>query len=77
MYSIVIWLAVFANGFDEVYPIYNQNLLFQDKQTCDKYIKDNYSNITLQIKKAFQSYQSQIELKEIITMKCITVGEQS
>jgi len=77
MYSIVIWLAVFANGFDEVYPVYNQNLIFNNKQSCDDYVKKNYSKIALEIENAFLIYRNQIELREIITMKCISLGEQS
>ena len=75
MYNIIIWLALFVSNFDEVLPIYNPNLLFKDKKSCEEYIKTNYSAMSLQIEKQFQ-FQKDIQLKEIITMECIIVGSK-
>jgi hypothetical protein len=75
MYNIIIWLALFISNFDEVLPIYNPNLLFKDKKSCEEYIKTNYSTMSLQIEKQFQ-FQKDIQLKEIITMECIIVGSK-
>lgn len=75
MYNIIIWLALFVNGFDEVLPVYNQNLLFKDKKSCEEFIKTNYSAMSVDIHKQFQ-FQKEIQLKEIITMECIVIGNK-
>jgi hypothetical protein len=75
MYNIIIWLALFVSNFDEVLPIYDPNLLFKDKKSCEEYIKTNYSVMSLQIEKQFQ-FQKDIQLKEIITMECIIIGSK-
>ena len=75
MYNIIIWLALFVNGFDETLPVYNPNISFKDKQSCEKFIKNNYSIISLDIQKQFQ-FQKEIQLKEIVTMECIVIGDK-
>jgi len=75
MYNIIIWLALFVNGFDETLPVYNPNISFKDKQSCEQFIKNNYSIISLGIKKQFQ-YQKEIQLKEIVIMECIVVTDK-
>lgn len=75
MYNIIIWLALFSNGFDETLPVYNPNISFKDKQSCEQFIKDNYYIISLDIKKQFL-LQKEIELKEIITMECVITNNK-
>ena len=75
MYNIIIWLALFSNGFDETLPVYNPNISFKDKQLCEQFIKDNYYIISLDIKKQFL-LQKEIELKEIITMECVITNNK-
>jgi hypothetical protein len=75
VYNIIIWLALFSNGFDETLPVYNPNISFKDKQSCEQFVKDNYSTISLSIKKEFL-FQKEIELKEIISMECVIVNNK-
>lgn len=75
MYNIIIWLALFSNGFDETLPVYNPNISFKDKQSCEQFIKNNYSTISLNIQKQFQ-FQKEIQLKEIINMECVVIGDK-
>jgi hypothetical protein len=70
MYHIVIWLSLFSDGFSETLPVYNPNLSFNNKQSCEKFLKDNYSNFSSDIEKQFKR-QDQIKLQEIITMECM------
>lgn len=75
MYNVIIWLALFVNGFDEMLPVYNPNISFKDKQSCEQFIKNNYSKISLDIEKQFQ-FQKEIQLREIVTMECIVIGNK-
>jgi len=57
-------------------PVYNPNISFNNKQSCEKFLKNNYSTISLDIEKQFQ-YQDKIKLQEIVTMECIEItGEK-
>lgn len=76
MYYIIIWLSFFSNGYSEMLPVYNPNISFNNKQSCEKFLKNNYSTISLDIEKQFQ-YQDKIKLQEIVTMECIEItGEK-
>lgn len=69
MYYLVIYIILSTNGFEVPYTVFNSQLEFTDKETCETYVKTN-SNI---IKNDIHSevLKTEYTLKEILNILCL------
>ena len=69
MYYLVIYIILSTNGFEVPYTVFNSQLEFNDKESCENYVKTN-SNI---IKNDIHSevLKTEYTLKEILNILCL------
>lgn len=69
MHYLVIYIILSTNGFEVPYTVFNSQLEFTDKETCETYVKTN-SNI---IKNDIHSevLKTEYTLKEILNILCL------
>lgn len=69
MHYLVIYIILSTNGFEVPYTVFNSQLEFTDKETCETYVKTN-SNI---IKNDVHSevLKTEYTLKEILNILCL------
>ena len=69
MHYLVIYIILSTNGFEVPYTVFNSQLEFNDKESCENYVKTN-SNI---IKNDIHSevLKTEYTLKEILNILCL------
>lgn len=69
MHYLVIYIILSTNGFEVPYTVFNSQLEFNDKESCETYVKTN-SNI---IKNDIHSevLKTEYTLKEILNILCL------
>lgn len=69
MYYLIIYIILTTNEFEVPYTVFNSQLEFTDKETCETYVKTN-SNI---IKNDIHSevLKTEYTLKEILNILCL------
>ena len=69
MYYLVIYIILSTNGFEVPYTVFNSQLEFTDKESCETYIKTNYNIIKNDIHS--EVLKTEYTLKEILNILCL------
>ncbi len=69
MYFFVIYLILNINGYDVPYTVFNSQVEFQNKESCELYVKNNSNIIKNDIHT--EVLTTQYNLKEILNILCL------
>lgn len=69
MYFIVVYIILFTNGFEVPYTVFNSQIDFSNKESCETYIKNNYSIVKNDI--YTEVLKTEYTLKEILNISCL------
>ncbi len=69
MYFFVIYLILNINGYDVPYTVFNSQVEFQNKESCELYVKNNLNIIKNDIHT--EVLTTQYNLKEILNILCL------
>ncbi len=69
MYYLVIYIMLSTNGFEVPYTVFNSQLEFTDKESCETYVKTNSNIIKNDIH--LEVLKTEYTLKEILNVLCL------
>lgn len=69
MYFIVVYIVLFTNGFEVPYTVFNSQIDFHNKESCETYIKNNSSIVKNDI--YTEVLKTEYTLKEILNILCL------
>ena len=69
MYFIVVYIILFTNGFEVPYTVFNSQIDFPNKESCETYIKNNSSIVKNDI--YTEVLKTEYTLKEILNISCL------
>lgn len=69
MYFIVVYIVLFTNGFEVPYTVFNSQIDFPNKESCETYIKTNSGIVKNDI--YTEVLKTEYTLKEILNISCL------
>ena len=69
MYYLIIYIILTTNEFEVPYTVFNSQLEFTDKETCETYVKTNANIIKNDIHS--EVLKTEYTLKEILNILCL------
>ena len=69
MHYLVIYIILSTNGFEVPYTVFNSQLEFNDKESCETYVKTNYNIIKNDI--YTEVLKTEYTLKQILNILCL------